>query len=238
MKLDILIFAAHPDDAELACSGTILKHLSMGKSIGIVDLTRGELGTRGSAEIRDEESKNATKVLGIKVRENLQFRDGFFVIDEAHKLKIIEIVRKYRPKIVLCNAVSDRHPDHSRASKLVSESCFLAGLIKVETFFEGNIQNAWRPKFVYHYIQDRYIKPDFVVDISQFIDKKIEAIKAFKSQFYDPNSTEPITPIASEGFLEFVKGRAKEFGRNIGVEYGEGFTVERTIGVNNLGDLV
>lgn len=238
MKLDILIFAAHPDDAELACSGTILKHLSMGKSIGIVDLTRGELGTRGSAEIRDEESKNATKVLGIKVRENLQFRDGFFVIDEAHKLKIIEIVRKYRPEIVLCNAVSDRHPDHSRASKLVSESCFLAGLIKVETFFEGNIQNAWRPKFVYHYIQDRYIKPDFVVDISQFIDKKIEAIKAFKSQFYDPNSTEPITPIASEGFLEFVKGRAKEFGRNIGVEYGEGFTVERTIGVNNLGDLV
>lgn len=233
-KLDILVFAAHPDDVELACSGTVLKHISQGYKVGIVDLTRGELGTRGTEEIRAEESKKATEILGIQVRENLGFRDGFFEIDEAHLLKVVEIIRKYQPEIILANAKSDRHPDHPRGGDLVSRANFLSGLIKIATSFENQQQAAWRAKAVYRYVQDNFIQPDLVVDITGFETKKMEAIKAFKSQFYDPNSTEPQTPISREDFLDFVMGRAKQYGRPIGVSYGEGFTVERYIGLDNL----
>lgn len=230
MKLDILVFAAHPDDVELACSGTVLKHINLGYKVGIIDLTRGELGTRGSAEIRTMESENATKILGIHARENLGFSDGFFEIDEAHLLKVVEVIRKYQPEIILANAASDRHPDHKRAGDLVSRANFLSGLVKIAT---AN-QAAWRAKAVYRYIQDNYIEPDFVVDISGFENKKLEAIKAFKSQFYDPNSTEPKTPISREDFLDFILARAKQFGRPINAEYAEGFTIERYIGVDDL----
>lgn len=232
-KLDILVFAAHPDDVELACSGTLLKHISLGYKVGIVDLTRGELGTRGSAEIRAEETKVASSILGIHSRENLGFRDGFFEIDEAHLLKVVEVIRKHRPEIILANAASDRHPDHKRAGDLVSRANFLSGLVKIET---AN-QTAWRSKVVYRYIQDNYIEPDFVVDISGFEAKKLEAIKAFKSQFYDPNSTEPKTPISREDFLDFILARSKQLGRPINAEYGEGFTVERYVGVDDLFEL-
>lgn len=233
-KLDILVFAAHPDDVELACSGTVLKHINLGYKVGIVDLTRGDLGTRGSADIRMEESKKATEILGITVRENLGFRDGFFEIDEAHLLKVIEVIRKYQPEIIMANAISDRHPDHKRGGDLVSRANFLSGLIKIKT--ENQI--AWRAKVLYRYIQDNYVKPDFVVDISGFEDKKLEAIKAFKSQFYDENSKEPQTPISQKDFLDFVIARSKDFGRAIKVNYGEGFTVERSVGVSNLFDLI
>jgi bacillithiol biosynthesis deacetylase BshB1 len=229
-KLDILVFAAHPDDVELACSGTVLKHISLGYKVGIVDLTKGELGTRGSAAIRSEETKVASELLGIHIRENLGFRDGFFEIDEVHLLKVVEVIRKYQPEIILANAASDRHPDHKRAGDLVSRANFLSGLLKVQT----ENQTHWRAKAVYRYIQDNYMEPDFVVDISGFETKKLDAIKAFKSQFYDPNSNEPSTPISREDFLEFVLARAKQFGRPINAEYGEGFTVERYIGVDNL----
>jgi bacillithiol biosynthesis deacetylase BshB1 len=229
-KLDILVFAAHPDDVELACSGTVLKHISLGYKVGIVDLTKGELGTRGSAEIRTAETKVASELLGIHIRENLGFRDGFFEIDEIHLLKVVEVIRKYQPNIILANAASDRHPDHKRAGDLVSRANFLSGLLKVQT----ENQTHWRAKAVYRYIQDNYMEPDFVVDISGFETKKLDAIKAFKSQFYDPNSNEPSTPISREDFLEFVLARAKQFGRPINAEYGEGFTVERYIGVDNL----
>ena len=232
-KLDILVFAAHPDDVELACSGTVLKHISLGYKVGIVDLTRGELGTRGSAEIRAEETRVASSILGIHSRENLGFRDGFFEIDEAHLLRVVEIIRKYQPELILANAASDRHPDHRRAGDLVSRANFLSGLVKIET---AN-QTAWRAKVVYRYIQDNYIEPDFVVDISGFEAKKLEAIKAFKSQFYDPNSTEPKTPISREDFLDFILARAKQLGRPINAEYGEGFTVERYVGVDDLFEL-
>ncbi len=232
-KLDILVFAAHPDDVELACSGTLLKHISLGYKVGIIDLTRGELGTRGSAEIRAEETRVASSILGIHSRENLGFRDGFFEIDEAHLLKVVEVIRKYQPELILANAASDRHPDHRRAGDLVSRANFLSGLVKIET---AN-QTAWRAKVVYRYIQDNYIEPDFVVDISGFEAKKLEAIKAFKSQFYDPNSTEPKTPISREDFLDFILARAKQLGRPINAEYGEGFTVERYVGVDDLFEL-
>lgn len=232
-KLDILVFAAHPDDVELACSGTVLKHISLGYKVGIVDLTRGELGTRGSAEIRAEETRVASSILGIHSRENLGFRDGFFEIDEAHLLKMVEVIRKYQPELILANAASDRHPDHKRAGDLVSRANFLSGLVKIET---AN-QTAWRAKVVYRYIQDNYIEPDFVVDISGFEAKKLEAIKAFKSQFYNPNSTEPKTPISREDFLDFILARAKQLGRPINAEYGEGFTVERYVGVDDLFEL-
>ena len=186
MKLDILAFGAHPDDVELGCAGTLAKEVSLGKSVGIIDLTQGELGTRGSAEIRFQEATNAAQILGVTVRENLKMRDGFFVNDEAHQLQVIKMIRKYRPEIVLCNAVDDRHIDHAKGSKLISDSCFLAGLQKVETMLEGNIQAAWRPKLVYHYIQWKSIKPDFVVDITGFMDRKMKAIMAYDSQFYNP----------------------------------------------------
>ena len=237
MKLDILAFGAHPDDVELGCSGTIAKEVSLGKKVGIIDLTRGELGTRGSVEIRNSESAKASEILGVSVRENLDMRDGFFINDEAHQLKIIQMLRKYRPEIVLCNAIIDRHIDHGKGSKLVSDACFLSGLIKIETELNGEKQQAWRPKVVYHYIQWQNIEPDFVVDISEFLDKKMESVLAYGSQFYDPNSNEPVTPITSKTFLDSVKYRAEDLGRLVGVAYAEGFTTERYLAVNSLGDL-
>jgi len=238
MKLDILAFGAHPDDVELGCAGTILKEISLGKKVGVVDLTRGELGTRGSAEIRDQEADAAGEILGLSVRENLSFRDGFFVNDEKHQLEIIKMIRKYQPEIVLCNAIDDRHIDHEKGSKLVSDACFLSGLRKIETSIDGIAQTAWRPKVVYHYIQWKNIEPDFVVDITGFTEKKIEAILAYRSQFYDANSNEPESPITSKNFLESLNYRAQDLGRLIGTEYGEGFTAERYLAVNSLGDLI
>lgn len=237
MKLDILAFGAHPDDVELGCGATIAKEISLGKKIGIVDLTRGELGTRGSAEIRDKEAAAAAKILGVSVRENLRFRDGFFVNDEKHQLEIIKMIRKYQPEIVLCNAVDDRHIDHAKGSKLVSDACFLSGLRRIETDLNGAQQEAWRPKLVYHYIQWKNIEPDFIMDVTGFTDKKVEAIMAYSSQFYEPNSNEPITPIATKNFLDSLTYRSQDLGRLIGTDFGEGFTVERCLAVNSLGDL-
>lgn len=238
MKLDILAFGAHPDDVELGCAATIAKETTLGKKVGIVDLTRGELGTRGTAEIRDIEATKAAQILNVNVRENLKFRDGFFTNDETHQLEVIKLIRKYKPEIVLCNAIDDRHIDHPKGSQLVSDSCFLSGLAKIETYLNGQKQDAWRPKLVYHYIQWKNITPDFVVDVSGYIHTKIEAIEAYSSQFYDPNSNEPETPITSKNFLESVKYRAQDLGRLIGVEYAEGFTVERCLAVNSLGNLL
>lgn len=235
--IDILAFAAHPDDIELSCSGTIMKAISQGKKVGIVDLTKGELGSRGTIETRFDEAAVASKIMGIDIRVNLRMADGFFEINKENKFRIIEQIRKYRPTIVLANAIEDRHPDHGRASQLVSEACFLAGLRRVETFYEGEIQEAHRPKAVYHYIQDHYIQPDFAVDVTAFVDRKLECIKAFKTQFYDPNSNEPITPISGAEFLDFIKGRMMQFGRPIGAQYAEGFTVERIPGVEDLFDI-
>lgn len=237
MKLDILAFGAHPDDIELGCGATIAKEISLGKSVGIIDLTRGELGTRGSAEIRDLESANAAKILKVSVRENLNFRDGFFKNNEKHQLEVIRLIRKYKPEIVLCNAIDDRHIDHGKGSKLVSDACFLSGLSKIQTSLDGNIQEAWRPKVVYHYIQWKNIEPDFVVDVSEFMNVKMEAIMAYNSQFYNPKSKEPESPITTKNFLDSVKYRAQDLGRLINVAYGEGFTVERYLAVNSLGDL-
>jgi bacillithiol biosynthesis deacetylase BshB1 len=238
MKLDILAFGAHPDDVELGCAGTILKEISLGKTVGIVDLTRGELGTRGSAEIRDQEANAAAKILGVLVRENLEMRDGFFVNDEKHQLEVIKMIRKYRPEIVLCNAIDDRHIDHAKGSKLVSDACFLSGLRKVETIVDGESQEAWRPKLVYHYMQWKNLVPDFVVDITGFTEKKIESIIAYRSQFYDANSKEPESPITSKNFFESLNYRSQDLGRLVGVDHAEGFTVERYLAVNSLGDLI
>lgn len=237
-KLDILVFAVHPDDAELGCSGTIASHIAQGKKVGIVDFTQGELGTRGSAEIRLQEAEESRKILGLTARENLKMRDGFFKNDETHQKQLIQVIRKYRPEIVLANAVDDRHPDHGRASELTLQACFYAGLRMIESTEEnGNPQTAWRPKAVYHYIQDRYIEPDFVTDISDFWETKEKSIRAFKSQFYDPNSNEPESYLTSPDFLNFVQARAEEMGHKIGVKYGEGFTISKTMGVKNLFDL-
>ena len=237
MKLDILAFGAHPDDVELGAAGTIAKEVSLGKKVGIIDLTRGELGSRGSAEIRDEEARKGAEILGVAVRENLRFRDGFFVNDEAHQMEIIKMIRKYKPEIVLCNAIEDRHIDHAKGSNLVSDACFLSGLIKIETFLDGQKQEHWRPKQVYHYIQWKNIEPDFVVDITGFMDKKMQSVLAYSSQFYDPNSKEPSTPITSKNFLDSIKYRAEDLGRLVGVDFAEGFTAERYLAINSLSDL-
>ncbi|MFC6999838.1 bacillithiol biosynthesis deacetylase BshB1 [Rufibacter roseus] len=242
MKLDLLAFASHPDDAELGCVGTILAHQAQGKKVGIVDLTRGELGTRGTPETRAQESEEATRILGLDARENLGMADGFFQNDREHQLKVVAAIRKYRPEIILMNAIHDRHPDHGRGSQLVSESCFLSGLRMVKTQDEnGQEQEAWRPKAVYHYIQDRLITPDLVVDITPYWEKKKEAIYAFSSQFHTPgtkNTNEPATYISSPDFIRFIEARALEMGHSIGVTYGEGFTKERNLGVRNLFDLL
>lgn len=240
MKLDILVFGAHPDDAELGAGGTIAKEISRGKKVGIVDLTRGELGTRGSAEIRDKEAAAAAKILGVAIRENMGFADGFFVNDSQHQLEIIKMIRKYRPEIVLCNAIDDRHIDHPKGSKLVSDACFLSGLVKIETQLEksGDNQVPWRPKVVYHFIQWKNLEPDFAVDVSGFIEKKTASILAYSSQFFDPESKEPETPISSKNFIDSVNYRARDLGRLIGVEYAEGFTVERIPAVDTLDSLI
>lgn len=238
MKLDILAFGAHPDDVELGCGATLAKEISLGKKVGIVDLTRGELGTRGSADLRDKEATVAAKILGVLVRENLKFDDGFFVNDKAHQLEIIKMIRKYQPEIVLCNAIDDRHIDHGKGSKLVSDACFLSGLLKIETTLNNQLQEQWRPKQVYHYIQWKNLDPDFVVDVSNFIDIKKNAILAYASQFYDPNSDEPETPITSKNFIDSVIYRSRDLGRLIGVEHAEGFTTERFVAVKNLDKLI
>ncbi|WMN06823.1 bacillithiol biosynthesis deacetylase BshB1 [Marivirga arenosa] len=239
MKLDILAFAAHPDDVELACSGTLAKHAEMGENVGIIDLTRGEMGTRGTPEKRMEEAAKSAEILGLKVRENLGFKDAFFKNDLEHQTEIVKKIRQYQPKIVLANAISDRHPDHGRASELLSESVFLAGLKQFETKDDkGNIQEAYRPSQVYHYIQSIPIKPDFVVDVSEQWDKKMNSIKAFDSQFYKPGSEEPETYISSPRFMKMVEARAMEFGQIIGVDYAEGYTIERYLGVKDLNGLI
>jgi bacillithiol biosynthesis deacetylase BshB1 len=238
MKIDVLAIGAHPDDVELGCGGTIAKLISEEKKIAIVDLTRGELGTRGTDETRATEAAEAAAVLGISARENLQMKDGFLQNSEEYQLRIVKMIRKYQPELVLCNAIDDRHPDHAKAAKLVSDACFLSGLIKIETELDGEKQKAWRPKQVFHYIQWKNIEPDFVVDISGFLDKKIEACLAYKTQFYDPNSSEPMTPIATKDFLESLTYRAQDLGRLSGIDYAEGFTSEKTIALKNFEGII
>jgi len=240
MKLDILAFGVHPDDVDFSCAGTLLKHISLGKKAGIVDLTAGEKGTRGSGTLRLKEAQKAAEILGVEIRENVGFEDAFFGIDKEHILKVIELIRKYQPEIVLANAIRDRHPDHGRAAKLLYDACFYSGLIKIETTLEGNKQDAWRPKAVYHYIQDRDIKPDFLVDITPYFEKKMEAVLSFSSQFYDEKTDKGMSesPIAFKGFLDMFKSRSGHYGREANFEKAEGFTVERTPGVKNLFDLV
>lgn len=234
MKLDILAFGAHPDDVELSCAGILLRHIAMGRKAGIVDLTMGELGTRGSGTLRLQEAADAAKILGVSVRDNLGMADGFFSNDKEHQLKVIQKIRKYRPGIVLCNAPEDRHPDHGRGAQLVLESCFYAGLRRIETEEDGKPQEAWRPTAVYHYIQFKTLEPTFAVDITDHIEKKMEAIRAFKSQFYDPNSKEPATVISSPEYMDHIYHRAAETGRIIGVKYAEGLIAARFPGVDDL----
>lgn len=237
MKLDMLAFGSHPDDVELGAGATIAKEVANGKKVGIIDLTRGELGTRGTAETRDYEASDAAKILGVAIRDNMGFDDGFFTNNKEHQLALIKKIRKYRPDIVLCNAVTDRHIDHGKGSSLVSDACFLSGLIKIETELDGEKQKAWRPKLIYHYIQWHNLKPDLAVDVSGFMDVKMKAVLAYKTQFYDENSKEPETPISSKNFEDSVIYRAKDLGRLVGVDYAEGFTVERHVAVNSLFDL-
>ena len=238
MKLDILAFGAHPDDVELGAAATIAKEISLGKKVGIVDLTQGELGTRGSKELRKVEASKAAKVLGVSLRENLKFADGFFVNDKEHQIEVVKLIRKYKPEIVLCNAVDDRHVDHPKASNLVSDACFLSGLIKIETELEGQQQEKWRPKQVYHYLQWKSSTPDFVVNVSGFMEVKIRAVMAYRSQFYDPTSKEPETPISSKNFTDSVQYRARDLGRLIGVEFAEGYTSERSVAIEDLDKLI
>ena len=238
MKLDILVFAAHPDDAELACSGTIAAQISAGYTCGIVDLTKGEMGTRGTPELRIKEAEKSAEILGLKVRENLGFADVKFLNDLEHQLEVIKMIRKYQPKIILANAVRDRHPDHGKAAEVIQQAFFKSGLRKLPTELDGKEQEPYRAEKLYHYIQNDYIEPDFIVDISGFWDKKINSIMAFESQFYNPESDEPSTFISSAGFMEFIEARAKELGHRIGVKYGEGFTMSTTPGVYDLFSLV
>jgi bacillithiol biosynthesis deacetylase BshB1 len=238
MKLDILAFAAHPDDIELSASGTLMKHIAEGKKVGIIDLTQGELGTRGTIQSRHNEASVASKIMGLSIRENLKMKDGFFEVSEQNKLLIIEQIRRFQPDIILANTLEDRHPDHARAAKLVTDACFLSGLRKIETTWDNIPQTHFRPRIVLHYIQDLYLKPDFVIDVSEFIDQKIESIQAYKSQFYDPDSSEPETPISGEEFFDFIKGRMMQFGRSIGVKYAEGFISNRTFGIRSFDDLI
>jgi N-acetylglucosamine malate deacetylase 1 len=239
MKLDMLVLAAHPDDAELGCGGTIAKHVAQGYKVGIIDFTRGELGTRGTVELRKQEAAAAAKILGVSVRENLGLKDGFFQNDPAHQLAVIKVIRQYQPSIVLANAINDRHVDHGKGASLGYDACFLSGLAKIETKDEhGQKQQHWRPSVVYHYIQSIPTEPHFVVDISDYWNVKLQAIQAFKTQFYDPGSTEPQTYISSPAFLKMVEARGIEHGHSIGTAYGEGFTVRRYPGVKNLFDLL
>jgi bacillithiol biosynthesis deacetylase BshB1 len=239
MKLDILAIGAHPDDVELGCAATLAKEVSKGRKVGIIDLTRGELGTRGTAETRDKEAFNAAKILGVHSRFNMSFSDGFFTNDKAHQLEIIKMIRYYRPEIVICNAIDDRHIDHGKGSQLVSDACFLSGLRKIETVYkdEDIIQEPWRPKAVYHYIQWKDLEPDVVVDVTGYMDKKMASVLAYKTQFFDPSSYEPETPISSKNFTDSIKYRARNLGRLVGTAFAEGFTVERYPAVESLLDL-
>ena len=232
MKVDVLVFGAHPDDIELGCSGTIIKLVEQGKKVAIIDLTRGELGTRGTAESRKEECENATKILGVAMRENMDFKDGFFKDDEKHKLALIKKIRKYCPEIVIANATTDRHPDHGRGSQIVVDACFLSGLEKVNTK-----QKVWRPKAIYHYIQFNHLQPDFVINISRQMEKKIEAVKAYKTQFFNADSKETETIISKKGFLESVKYRAQDLGRQANCEYAEGFISHQMLKVDSFFDI-
>lgn len=236
--LDILAFAAHPDDTELSCSGTLASQIALGNRVGVIDFTRGEMGTRGTADIRDREAAEASKILGLSLRDNMGFRDAFFADDDTHCLALVRMIRLYRPRILLANAPQDRHPDHGRAARLTERAFFLSGLSKIETEYDGEPQLPWRPLVMYHYIQSEYIQPDFVVDITPFWDKKIAAIRAFKSQFYDPESEAPETFLSTPEFMEFLQARAKELGQSIRVRYGEGFLKQRQLGVEDLFDLI
>ena len=240
MKIDILAFGAHPDDVELSCGGTILKEIHNGKTVGIIDLTKGELGTRGTVQTRATEASNAASILGVSFRKNLSFSDGFIANDKAHQLEVIKLIRQHQPEIVLCNAIDDRHIDHGVASKLVSDACFLSGLIKIETksLDSEAVQAPWRPKSIYHYIQWKNSNPDFLVDISGYIETKTDAIKAYSSQFFDPNSSEPETLISNKNFVSNVINRSADLGRLINVEHAEGFTSKKSLGVNDLQSLI
>jgi len=237
-KVDILGIGAHPDDVELSAGGTIAKHVKAGKKVAIVDLTQGELGSRGTIETRYSEAHDASRILGVSFRENLKMQDGFFGHSKEELLKLVVQIRRFQPEIVLANAISDRHPDHGKGSAFISDACFLAGLRKIETELNGKSQQPWRPKAVYHYIQDRYIQPDFAIDVTEFVETKFEAIRAYKTQFYDPESNEPQTPISGKEFFDFLEGRMRQFGREIGVEFAEGYTVERVPGVAYLDHLI
>ena len=238
MKLDILAFGVHPDDVELGCAGTIMAAIDQGKKVGIVDLTRGELGTRGTPTTRTQEAAAAAKIMGVDVRENLDMADGFFTNDEAHQRKIIALIRKYQPDVILANAPEDRHPDHGRSAKLVSDAAFLSGLRKVETMHEGITQNAWRPAYTFHYIQDRFIQPSFVIDITAYMERKMEAVLAYGTQFTNADTSEPQTYISSPQFLETVKARALMLGKRIGVGYAEGYITEKIIGFSNFDAII
>ena len=237
MKIDILAIGAHPDDVELGCSGTIAKEVSNNKIVGILDLTKGELGTRGSSEIREKEANVAAKILNVAFRENLNFKDGFFINNEEHQLKLIQVIRKYKPDIILCNAIDDRHIDHPKGANLVIDSCFLSGLKKIVTKYENKEQEPWRPANIYHYIQWKSLKPDFVIDISDHFETKIKSVKAFKSQFYNENETTYNTPISTKNFLDSIEYRAKDLGRLTSVDYAEGFIAARLPIIENITDL-
>lgn len=238
MKLDILAFGVHPDDVELGCAGTIMAAIDQGKKVGIVDLTRGELGTRGTPTTRTQEAAAAAKIMGVDIRENLDMADGFFTNDEAHQRKIIALIRKYQPDVILANAPEDRHPDHGRSAKLVSDASFLSGLRKIETIHEGVTQNAWRPAYTFHYIQDRFIQPSFVIDITAYMERKMEAVLAYGTQFTSADTSEPQTYISSPQFLETVKARALMLGKRIGVGYAEGYITEKIIGFSNFDAII
>jgi bacillithiol biosynthesis deacetylase BshB1 len=238
MKLDILAFGVHPDDVELSCAGALLVEQKNGKKTGIIDLTAGELGTRGSGEIRKTEAAEAAKILGVEIRENLEMADGFFQNDEAHQRKVITAIRAFQPEIILCNAPEDRHPDHGRSSKMLADAAFLSGLMKIQTEFNGSFQQAWRPKYVFRYIQDRMLQPDFVIDITDVFEQKIEAIKAYKTQFLSTGNDEPQTYISTPDFLDSVIYRHKWFGKMIGVKYAEGFISEKMIGFKNFDSII
>lgn len=237
-KLHILAIAAHPDDIELSCAGTLIKHARAGQAVGIVDLTEGELGTRGTAETRREEAANAAKVMGVVVRENAGMADGFFRNDEEHQRKLITFIRHYRPEIVLANALEDRHPDHGKGGKLIADACFLAGLRKIETERDGQKQEPWRPKRVYHMIQDRMLTPSFIVDITDTFERKMEAIKCYTTQFYNPDSKEPVTYISTGNFLNEIAARDALMGKRIGTRYAEGYVSENIPGISSLDDLI
>lgn len=238
MKLDILAIAAHPDDAELGCGGTIAKHTSLGYKVGIADLTRGELGTRGTPETRQKEASESAKILGVSVRENIGLPDGFFQNNAESQLAVIRAIRTYQPRIILANAVYDRHIDHGKGASLAYDASFLSGLVKIETVnAQGEKQAPWRPEVVYHYVQSQFITPDFVVDISAEWETKMRAVKAFISQFFNPDSEEPETYISKPGFLRMLEARAVEYGHAIGAAYGEGFTTRRFIGIDSLFNL-